>query len=73
MPYGGSANMRRQFARWPAYRKMYIRAFNDMLLARKAAGKPETKWESGEDVFRWWISDSSKKYAPIEGQIKFEI
>ena len=46
-----------EFARYPAYKTMYIHAFDRMLEARKAAGK-ETKWESGREVFRWWMEEN---------------
>ena len=46
-----------EFARYPAYKTIYIHAFDRMLEARKAAGK-ETKWESGREVFRWWMEEN---------------
>lgn len=55
-PFGGSASMRRDFERWPVYKKLYIKAFDDMLAARRAAGSP-TQWADGESVFRWWIGE----------------
>ncbi len=61
-PLGGYASMRREFERWPVYRKMYIRAFDDMLEARRAAGKTNHNrlWTDGEGVFRWWIGEDQK-------------
>ena len=44
---------------WPVYKKLYIKAFDDMLEARRAAGKTN-QWSNGEDVFRWWIGDKQK-------------
>lgn len=51
--------MKRGFDRWPQYREMYIRAFDEMLEARRAAGKLNHNrlWTSGEGVFRWWIGE----------------
>lgn len=40
-------------------KKLYIKAFDDMLVARREAGKTN-QWKSGEDVFRWWICDEQK-------------
>lgn len=62
-PLGGSASMRREFERWPVYKKLYIKAFDDMLEARKAAGKTNRHrlWTNGEGVFKWWIGDEQKR------------
>lgn len=67
-PLGGYAAMKREFEWWPVYKKLYIHAFDDMLAARKAAGKTN-QWETGEDVFRWWIGDYARE-KPLDGQIK---
>lgn len=55
--------MRREFERWPVYKKLYIKAFDDMLEARKAAGKTNRHrlWTNGEGVFKWWIGDEQKR------------
>lgn len=55
---GGYASMKREFARWPKYRGLYVRAFDRMLLARKERGLgiPDM-WQSGEHVMRWWVGD----------------
>lgn len=45
------------FARYPAYRQMYISAFDRMLDARSQAGLPNTNWSSGLDVYHWWVED----------------
>lgn len=71
-PMGGHAKQRRDFERWPAYRKMYIRAFEDMLEERRANGKETTRWETGEDVMAWWTQDR-KVDKPLEGQIEMEM
>ena len=57
-PLGGYASMKREFARWPKYRGLYVRAFDRMLLARKERGLgiPDM-WQTGEHVMRWWIGD----------------
>lgn len=65
-PLGGLASRERAFARWPVYRKLYIRAFNDMLKARKTAGKENVDlWVDGEGVFNWWIG-KRKKHNPSQ-------
>lgn len=55
-----------EFARWPAYEKLYIMAFDWMISARKAAGK-RCEWETGRDVFHWWMEDGV-----LPGQIEME-
>ena len=56
----------REFMRWPAYEKMYISAFERMLNARKAKGLP-CDWQTGMDVFRWWMEDDN-----ISGQLSMD-
>ena len=55
-----------EFARWPAYEKLYIMAFDWMISARKAAGKC-CEWKTGRDVFHWWMEDGV-----LPGQIEME-
>lgn len=57
-----------EFARYPNYKRAYIRAFGKMLEARKAKGKPAYDWESGLDVFHWWMEDSI-----ASNQLEFEL
>lgn len=46
-----------EFARYPKYRNLYIRAFDKMLEIRKAEGKNNYSWRNGIDVFHWWMQD----------------
>lgn len=56
-PLGGYAAQRRELARYPRFRALYVRAFDRMLEARKAAGLSldNVTWHTGEDVMRWWV------------------
>lgn len=56
----------REFMRWPSYEKMYISAFERMLDVRKAKGLPYD-WQTGMDVFRWWMEDDN-----ISGQLSMD-
>lgn len=50
-----------EFRRWPAYKRLYIHAFDRMIEARKAAGKDgfrQAPWDTGYDVYRWWMGDT---------------
>lgn len=64
-PVGGGGRQR-EFARWPAYEKMYISAFERMLDVRKAKSLP-CDWQTGMDVFRWWMEDDN-----ISGQLSMD-
>ena len=59
-------------ARWPAYKKLYIMAFDRMLeeLARTGKMKDAWRWNmetTGRDVFHWWMEDGV-----LPGQIEME-
>ena len=55
----------KEFADFPTYKRAYIRAFDRMLEVRKQREK-ETSWETGEEVFLWWMEDEN-----ILGQMSF--
>lgn len=55
-----------EFARWPAYERMYIAAFDRMIAARKSKGL-STDWQSGREVMHWWMADGV-----LLGQIEME-
>ena len=62
----------REFVRWPAYEKMYISSFDRMVEARKQCVENGGKifsdnWETGRDVFHWWIEDGV-----LPGQVSFD-
>ena len=48
-----------EFARYPTYKKAYIRAFDKMMEMRRLRGM--LRWwnmgETGVDVFHWWMED----------------
>ncbi len=47
----------KEFERYPKYKENYIRAFDKLIKARIADGKP-TEWLNGEEVFMWWIGEN---------------
>ena len=51
---------------YPKFKQMYIHAFDRMLEERKRRGK-ESQWQSGEEVFHWWVEDGV-----LPGQEKLE-
>lgn len=57
-PLGGAKHMKREFEAYPAYKNLYIKAFDRMLEARRAAGlATDERWADGESVMRWWVGD----------------
>lgn len=61
-PLAGGRKQKLEFAQYPKYRKLYVNAFNRMLLARKEKKLSNTiDWGSGEEVMRWWCGDDPKQ------------
>lgn len=56
-PMAGTKGRAMGFRRYPAYKRLYIHAFDRMLAARTAAGKETSSWRTGYDVYRWWMED----------------
>ena len=55
-PLGGYASMQRDLEFFPQFKSFYIRTFDEMLDARRKAGKSINRhWTDGESVLRWWI------------------
>ena len=68
-PMGGGRQMLKEFARWPMYKRAYIRAFDKMLEVRKERGlKQFDQWTDGEGVFSWWVGDKN-----IPGQTSLDL
>lgn len=58
------------FERWPKYRENYLRAFVPMLENAKKHG---TRWETVDDVMRWWIErDNNVKIDENQMEIEEE-
>lgn len=58
-----------EFARWPKYKEVYMRAFERMIEEREKRGlmKEPTKWKTPEDVFEWWMETGV-----LPGQIRMD-
>lgn len=69
-PYARGEAKQREIERWPAYKKLYIMAFDKMLKARKAAGL-ESIQNTGEEVFDWWIKGEAAKGKSNDNQSLF--
>lgn len=58
-PMAGTAGRRVEFARYPKYRDLYIRAFDKMVKVRKSGNKDCYSWNSGVDVYHWWMQNGA--------------
>ena len=59
-PMAGTAGRYKEFARYPAYQDMYIRAFDHMIEERRRRAKLDGTWRcgfTGKDIFHWWMED----------------
>lgn len=66
-PLANKKNREIEFARWPKYRNLYLRAFDKMLEERRRRGNmtgSQDEWTTAEDVFRWWM-----EYDVLPGQM----
>ena len=64
----------KEFFDYPKYKNLYIKAFDKMLKAREESGKVNLGndwnwWETGEDVFLWWIEEYKRN---VKGQITID-
>ena len=53
--------MKADFELYPIYRQAYIHSFDKMLISREEAGLKNMGWNSGEDVFKWWVGDDPRQ------------
>lgn len=51
-----STRQKEELERYPGLKKLYLRAFEKMIVARQAAGL-ECVWQTGEDVMGWWVGE----------------
>lgn len=59
-PMARTKHRQREFARYPTFKKNYIKSFDRMLEERKRRGRTQGSWNAGatgEDVFHWWVED----------------
>lgn len=63
-PLSGQKNMIRDFEKYPKYKKLYIHAFDRMLMKNK--NHVQYTWESGQDVYDWWTGTDSNQMSLFE-------
>ena len=61
------SNQKKELEAYPNYKKLYIRAFKNMIKYRKCKNM-NCEWENGEQVLKWWVGDCEKKRKEIDGQ-----
>lgn len=74
-PMAGGRTQIWEFKQYPNFKERFIKAFDRMLEHRRESGKDDItgkegyhRWETGQDVFNWWVSDNRKD---IYGQMDF--
>lgn len=69
-PMQNSKGMKRDFARYPKYEAMYIRAFERMLESRKERGLVNrASWRNGKSVMKWWVGDDPLQISMFDEDI----
>ncbi len=66
-PMAGTAGRFFEFVRYPKYKAAYIAAFDRMIEERRRRGKTTGLWETGRDVYHWWMEDGT-----IPGQLELK-
>lgn len=69
-PMAGSKGRQKEFAYWPKFQELYIKAFDRMLEERRRRGRINDTWQigtTGKDIFHWWMEDGV-----LPGQITLE-
>lgn len=62
-PMQDAHGMKKDFAKYPKYKANYIRAFDRML---KANPDIDYTWETGLDVYKWWVGDDPNQMSFFE-------
>ena len=68
-PNGNTKGMEEDFERYPKFKAQYIRTFDKLVELRKEKGL-KTIWETGQDVYDWWVYGKAKE-KQLEGQEDF--
>lgn len=66
-----SYHRKEDFERYPKYKENYIKTFDRMINSEFYETHPKS-WNSGEDVFDWWVSDKPKKIVMEPNQLSFD-
>lgn len=58
-PMGTTKRRKADFAHYPQYKKLYLKAFEKML-ANRHTRNPQTDWKTPEEVMSWWLKESEE-------------
>lgn len=61
----------RDFARWPAFERLWLRAFDRLFMERVRRGLPNC-FATGRDWFDWWMKDSAQEQTLDEMQLMMD-
>ena len=56
-PMKNAKGQKKDFERWKKYEGFYLKAFQRMIDVRKQRGLKIDKWETPEDVMKWWLGE----------------
>ena len=62
------SNQKRELKLYPKYKENYIKAFNGMVKYRKNKGMDCSDWETGQDIYDWWIGENKKNKNVLDNQ-----
>lgn len=56
-----SGTRKKELDAYPKYKEQYLRCFDKMMQNRKDRGLTSfCGWETGKDIYDWWVNDVSK-------------
>lgn len=62
------SGQKKELALYPNYRKLYVKAFDNMVAYRDSKGMRMEGWKNGEDVIKWWVGDCEVQRKEVDGQ-----
>ena len=60
-PFATQKHRMMEAQRWPKYAENYKRAINKAYEKAIKDGLPQRKFKSGDDVYKWWMTDLKKR------------
>jgi phosphoadenosine phosphosulfate reductase len=69
-PMSGGKGIKKDFRKYPKFKKLYLKAFEKFLTRRKNKGNP-APWNTAEDLMEWWLQEESKKGSMIGQKMMF--
>lgn len=54
-----TSTRKQELNEYPKYKEQYLRCFDKMIQNRKDRGLNNCGWETGEDIYNWWVDEAS--------------